>query len=69
MHTQIETLIDSTAEILDRDPMSQMQDTYSTLREFTNEIVQECIANLHLNGYDDAAEQLAQHFEVAKSTT
>jgi hypothetical protein len=31
---------------------------------FAELIVQECISNLHLNGYDDAMDQVKQHFRV-----
>jgi len=32
--------------------------------QFANLIVQECISNLYLHGYDDAMAQLKQHFGV-----
>jgi hypothetical protein len=41
MNTQIEKLIDSTVEILDRDPLSQSEDTYSILLKFTQAIATE----------------------------
>ena len=31
---------------------------------FAELIVEECISNLHLNGYDDAMDQVKQHFRV-----
>lgn len=31
---------------------------------FAELIVQECMSNLHLNGYDDAMNQVKQHFGV-----
>ena len=31
---------------------------------FSHAIIQACIDNLFLHGYDDAADQLAKHFEV-----
>jgi hypothetical protein len=31
---------------------------------FAELIVQECMANLHLHGYDDAMNQLKEHFGV-----
>jgi len=31
---------------------------------FAELIVQECLYNLHLNGYDDAMNQIKQHFRV-----
>jgi hypothetical protein len=35
MHKNVETLISKYAEILDRDPLSQMEDTHAILRKFT----------------------------------
>lgn len=32
--------------------------------KFAELIVQECIATLHLHGYDDAMDQVKQHFGV-----
>ena len=32
--------------------------------KFAKLIVQECMANLHLHGYDDAMNQVKQHFGV-----
>ena len=31
---------------------------------FAELIIQECVSNLHLNGYDDAMNQVKQHFGV-----
>jgi len=31
---------------------------------FAELIVEECMSNLHLNGYDDAINQIKQHFRV-----
>jgi hypothetical protein len=36
-------------------------DNVNTIAEL---IVQECLANLYLNGYDDAMNQVKQHFGV-----
>jgi len=41
MNKQIEKLIDSTVEILDRDPLDQSEDTYSILLKFTQAIATE----------------------------
>ena len=41
MNKQIEKLINSTVEILDRDPLSQSEDTYSILRKFTQALATE----------------------------
>jgi hypothetical protein len=40
---------------------SYMVDRFDT-EKFAELIVQECISNLFLNGYDDAADQLNKHF-------
>ena len=34
------------------------------LKKFAEMIVQECMSNLYLNGYDDAMIQIKKHFEV-----
>jgi hypothetical protein len=41
MNTQIEKLINSTVEILDRDPLDQSEDTYSILLKFTQALATE----------------------------
>ena len=41
MHPNVETLITKFAEILDRDPMDQMEDTQSILRKFTQALAAE----------------------------
>jgi len=41
MNEQIEKLINSTVENLDRDPLSQSEDTYSILRKFTQALAVE----------------------------
>ena len=33
---------------------------------FAELIVEECMSNLHLNGYDDAINQIKQHFGVSE---
>ena len=48
------------------------QDLYSTsdvllgaeVEKFADLLVQECLANLHFHGYDDALNQLKSHFGV-----
>jgi hypothetical protein len=34
------------------------------MEKFTELIVQECMSNLYLNGYDDAMNQIKEHFGV-----
>jgi hypothetical protein len=41
MNEQIEKLINSTVEILDRDPLDQSEDTYSILLKFTQALATE----------------------------
>jgi len=64
MHPNIDNLIGKFAEILDRDPLDQMEDTQSILRKFTEAIAQDCMSNLYLNGYDDAMLKIKEHFGV-----
>ena len=71
MNEQIEKLINSTVEILDRDPLSQSEDTYSILRKFTQalateigEIVVESPYNEGVRMYFD--EKIAR-YEIKKS--
>jgi hypothetical protein len=66
MHQNVDNLIIKFAEILDRDPLDQMEDTYSILRIFTEAIAQDCMSNLYLNGYDDAMMQIKQHLGIEK---
>jgi hypothetical protein len=41
MNTQIEKLINDTVGVLDRDPLSQSEDTYSILLKFTQALATE----------------------------
>lgn len=41
MNTQIEKLINDTVDILDRDPLSQSENTYSILLKFTQALASE----------------------------
>ena len=41
MNEQIEKLINDYVAILDRDPLDQMEDTYSILRKFTEALASE----------------------------
>jgi len=36
----------------------------AAVKKFAELIVQECMSNLYLNGYDDAMMQIKQHFGV-----
>ena len=37
-------------------------DNAALLEQFADLIVEECVSNLRLNGYDDAAETIVKHF-------
>ena len=41
MHTNVETLVNKFAKILDRDPMDQMEDTQAILTRFTEALAVE----------------------------
>lgn len=41
MNTQIEKLINDTVQVLDRDPLSQSEDTYTILLKFTQALATE----------------------------
>lgn len=41
MNKNIQKLIESTVEVLDRDPLDQMEDTHSILRKFTQALAVE----------------------------
>ena len=41
MHQNVDNLIIKFAEILDRDPLDQMEDTYAILRKFTEALASE----------------------------
>jgi ABC-type Fe3+-hydroxamate transport system substrate-binding protein len=45
-------------------PDSTTDNVTEALREFAELIVRECMANLYLNGYDDAMIQIQKHFGV-----
>ena len=78
MNENIDILIQSTARILDRDPLDQMEDTYSILLKFTQEfaelIVRESIGVVNRrymgdNNREDmevrrCVEDLKKHFGV-----
>ena len=40
------------------------EDIEGAYQKFAELIVQECMSNLYLNGYDDAMMQIKQHFGV-----
>jgi hypothetical protein len=45
---------------------AQRDDIWEQARyeKFAELLIQECLSNLHLHGYDDALNQIKQHFEI-----
>ena len=45
---------------------AQRDDIWGQARyeKFAELLIQECLSNLHLHGYDDALIQIKQHFEI-----
>ena len=71
MNEQIEKLINSTVEILDRDPLSQSEDTYSILRKFTQALATEIGEIVVASPYNEGVlmyfdEKIAR-YEIKKS--
>ena len=71
MNEQIEKLINSTVEILDRDPLSQSEDTYSILLKFTQALATEIGEIVVASPYNEGVlmyfdEKIAR-YEIKKS--
>jgi hypothetical protein len=47
---------------------AQRDDLWEQARyeKFAELLIQECLSNLHLHGYDDALNQIKQHFKIEK---
>ena len=71
MNTQIEKLINSTVEILDRDPLSQSEDTYSILLKFTKSLATEIgeivVASPYNEGVHMYFDEKIARYEIKKS--
>ena len=71
MNKQIEKLINSTVEILDRDPLSQSEDTYSILLEFTQALATEIgeivVASPYMEGTRMYFDEKIARYEIKKS--
>jgi len=71
MNAQIEKLIDSTVEILDRDPLSQSEDTYSILLKFTQALATEIgeivVASPYNEGVRMYFDEKIARYEIKKS--
>jgi len=66
MHTNVETLVNKFAEILDRDPMDQMEDTQSILTRFAQLLATELGEIVVASPYNEGVrmyfdEKIARH--------
>jgi hypothetical protein len=71
MDSKIEKLINDTAAILDRDPLDQMEDTYSILRKFTEALATEMgeivVASRYNEGIRMYFDEKIARYEIKKS--
>ena len=71
IHSNIEKLINTYAEILDRDPLSQMEDTPSILRQFTQALAVELgeivVASPYNEGVHMYFDEKIARYEIKKS--
>jgi hypothetical protein len=71
IHSNIEKLINTYAEILDRDPLSQMEDTPSILRQFTQALAVELgeivVASPYNEGVRMYFDEKIARYEIKKS--
>jgi hypothetical protein len=71
MNKQIQKLIDSTVEVLDRDPLSQSEDTYSILLKFTQALATEIgeivVASPYMEGTRMYFDEKIARYEIKKS--
>jgi len=70
MHSNVEDLINQYTEILDRDPMDQIEDTQTILRKFTQALALECASVVENNLYQgigyNTSKKVKEHFGVSK---
>ena len=71
MNEQIEKLINTTVEILDRDPLSQSEDTYTILLKFTKSLATEIgeivVASPYNEGIRMYFDEKIARYEIKKS--
>jgi hypothetical protein len=71
MDSKIEKLINDTAAILDRDPLSQSEDTYSILLKFTQTLATEMgeivVASRYNEGIRMYFDEKIARYEIKKS--
>jgi hypothetical protein len=61
-HPDVEKLINDFTEILDRNPLDQMEDTQSILSRFTQMIAKECAGIAHAS--DQPGADIKYHFGI-----
>jgi len=71
MNTQIEKLINDTVQVLDRDPLSQSEDTYTILLKFTQSLATEIgeivVASPYNEGVRMYFDEKIARYEIKKS--
>ena len=72
IHQNIEKLINDYQEILDRDPLDQMEDTQSILRKFTQALATELgeivVASRYNEGIRMYFDEKIARYEIKKAT-
>ena len=63
MNERIRLLAEQAGFNLHNDPIDGHDNTHE-IKKFAELIVGECMSNLYLHGYDDARQQIKQHFGV-----
>jgi hypothetical protein len=71
MNEKIQKLIDSTVQILDRDPLDQSEDTYSILLKFTQSLATEIgeivVESPYMEGVHMYFDEKIARYEIKKS--
>jgi hypothetical protein len=71
MNEKIQKLIDSTVQILDRDPLDQSEDTYSILLKFTQSLAAEIgeivVESPYMEGVHMYFDEKIARYEIKKS--
>jgi hypothetical protein len=71
MHSTVENLINKYAEILDRDPLDQMEDTQSILTRFAQQLAAELgeivVASPYMEGVHMYFDEKIARYEIKKS--
>ncbi len=71
MNTKIEKIMNDTVQILDRDPLSQSEDTYSILLKFTQALATELGEIVVQSPYNEGVrmyfDEVIARYEIKKS--